>query len=267
MAPQSRGNKQTRKTEAQDQQAEWDSYSKGGMKFEPFVPLNDMQAELFNACLESPLVVAIGPAGVAKSFCEAAAMVRLIASQHSPITKAILTRSPVPTGHSTGFNPGTEQEKLLPWLSPILDNIKKTAKTPRGGDGFYNYLLSTGAVRMRELESIKGSSWDDTVIIGEECQEWTLEQLKNLSTRAGETSKVFLNGDVRQENERIKGSPFMRFIKAIRASNERIQAKIDAGEELEDWEIIVPVVEFRKEHCVRSGITRLMIEIFEFEGI
>lgn len=267
MAPQSKGNKSDRVKKADEQAHEWDSYAKGGMKFEPFIPLNDAQADLFNACLDAPLVIAIGPAGTAKSFCEAAAMVRLIASPHSPISKAILTRSPVPTGHSTGFNPGTEQEKLLPWLSPILDNIKKTCKTPSGSDGFYNYLLATGAVRMRELESIKGSSWDDTVILGEECQEMTLEQLKNLSTRAGETSKVFLNGDVRQENERIKGSPFMRFVKAIDASNKRIQQKINDGGEPEPWEIIVPIIEFKKEHCVRSGITRLMIEIFEFENI
>ncbi|QZI90501.1 hypothetical protein MYOV003v1_p0177 [Vibrio phage 207E48.1] len=253
--------KSDRKRLDNEKNAEFESYDKGQFKFEPFLPKNENQAELFYQGHTANMVIAIGPAGTGKSICEAAAAAKLIGDKQ--IDQIILTRNPLPTGRSTGFNPGTAEEKLLPWLSPIMSNLKKVMKTDKGNDGFFKYLMEKRAIRMLELESVKGSSFDDAFIIVEECQEMEMESLKNLSTRTGEGTTIVLNGDIAQGNSKLRTGDFDRFVSAVRKNNAKIQEKAESGETLEPWEQYIPVIEFTKDDCVRSGLCRQMLEIFE----
>lgn len=256
-----RAHKSDRKRGEAAQVAEFNKYEKGEFKFEPFLPKTENQSELYYQGLEANMVIAIGPAGTGKSICEAAAAAKLIADKH--IEQIILTRNPLPTGRSTGFNPGTAEEKLLPWLAPIMSNLKKVMKTDKGNDGFFSYLCEKRAIKMLELESVKGSSFDDAFIIVEECQEMEMESLKNLSTRTGENTTIVLNGDIAQGNSKLRTGDFDRFVEAIRKNNAKIRAKVDNGDRIEDWEQYIPIIEFTKEDCVRSGLCRQMLEIFE----
>ncbi|CAL9979508.1 PhoH-like phosphate starvation-inducible [Vibrio phage K469] len=240
---------------------QFEKFDKGQFKFEPFIPKTDNQGELFDQCVIANMVVAVGPAGTGKSICEAAAAAKLIGSK--AIDQIILTRNPLPTGRSTGFNPGTAEEKLLPWLAPIMSNLKKVMKTDKGNDGFFKYMMEKRAIKMLELESVKGSSFDDAFIIVEECQEMEMESLKNLSTRTGENTTIVLNGDMAQGNSKLRTGDFERFVDSIKKNNANIRRKIDNGERLEDWEQFIPVIEFTKEDCCRSGLCRQMLEIFE----
>lgn len=257
--------KSERKQAEMAKESEWQEYDKGQIRFEPFVPANELQDELFQAIGNCDLVIAVGPAGTGKSYVEAASALSAIGNKE--VDEIILTRSPIPTGRSTGFNPGTIEEKLAPWLAPIMSNLRKAAKTDKGNDGFFKYLMDKKQIRMQELESIKGSSFDNAVIIVEEAQEMTMEELKNVCTRAGQGTRIVLNGDVKQSNSKLRNCDFLEFIRGIEASNKRIEDKFEADngdpEALEEWEDVVPVIKFKKEHCVRSGICRLMLEIFE----
>ncbi|AUR97747.1 hypothetical protein NVP1244A_045 [Vibrio phage 1.244.A._10N.261.54.C3] len=253
--------KSDRKRQANEKADEFERFEKGHFKFEPFQPKTENQSELFYQAHSANMVIAVGPAGTGKSICEAAAAAKLIADKQ--IDQIILTRNPLPTGRTTGFNPGTAEEKLLPWLSPILSNLKKVMKTDKGNDGFFNYLMSKCAVKMLELESVKGSSFDDAFIIVEECQEMEIESLKNLTTRTGENTTIVLNGDISQTNSKLRTGDFDRFVEAVKANNKLIQEKAESGETLEPWEQYIPVIEFTKEDVVRSGLCRQMLEIFD----
>ncbi len=135
--------------------------------------------------MTSPLVIAQGTAGTAKSFVEASAAIELLTDKKSPVEQIIITRSPVPTGRSTGFKPGEADEKMAPWVAPIMDNILKATLSRKGGDGFFRYLKGAGKIKVLELESIKGTNIDNAVVIVEEGQELLMEELKNLVTRVG----------------------------------------------------------------------------------
>lgn len=228
-------------------------------KMLPFKAANETQQELYHQALNAPLTIAIGPAGTGKSFVGAYAACRLLVEKQ--IEKIILTRTPLPTGPSMGFFAGTGQEKMAVWLAPILGTIKKILKTPAGTDGYFNSLIEKGQIEFQPLETIKGSSFDDSFILVEEAQELTFEQLSSLTTRIGDNSHLFLNGDFAQYNTRNREPLALEgLVNVIREDHEFL----DRGYEVDEWESIrVPVIEFTSDEIVRSDITRKMVKLLE----
>lgn len=248
------GTTKTTRKAAATQKAE----SNKSYRLPAFRPENKKQAELFAATLTEPLVIATGPAGTGKSFVGAYAAVRLLVEKH--IDKIILTRNPLPTGTSLGFFAGSGDEKMAVWLGPIIGTIKKILRSEAGSDGFFNYLVEQKKIEYQPLETIKGSSFDNTFILVEESQELCYEQLKTLTTRIGDNSHLFLNGDYAQGNSRNRGEEaFRELVEMIKADHEYL----DKGFELEEWQQIrIPVVEFDETEIVRSDITRKMVSLW-----
>lgn len=260
--------KRERRDEQTRENMEFDEYDRGKMQLIPFVPLTQTQSLLYKTIFRHNIIFAIGPAGTAKSFTAAAAAIRMIAK--GDIDKIIITRNPVPTGYTTGFKPGTSQEKMTPWLSPILENLKACCESPNGKFGYFYYLLKNNKIEMMEPESVKGSNFKNTFVIIEESQEMTREQLKNLTTRRGEDSILYFDGDIAQGNERLKGSrDFEEFIKGIEKFNMRLdEGFVEGVTEEDEWaNIRVPVIKFEKKDCVRSGECRWFLEMFDDIGI
>lgn len=259
--------KKDRRNQQEERKNEFDRYSRGDFKVPKFTPLTHKQGILFKEIINNPLSIATGPAGTAKSYTGAAAAIHLLVK--GEIDKIIVTRNPVPTGFTTGLKPGTSDEKLAPWVAPILDNLKQCCESEDGGYGFYNYLVGTGKIRAVEMESIKGTNIRNAFFLVEESQECSLEQLKNLVTRSCEGSFVFLDGDVAQGNKRIGGSKdFHTFVDSVKSMNDKLDRNQIALGCSDDWaDIRVPVVEFDKNDNVRSGISRWMLEMFEAEGL
>ncbi|MGL4353128.1 MAG: PhoH family protein [Aeromonas popoffii] len=261
--------KSDRKQQRQLENNEFERFDKGHFNFNRFEPLTPRQDSLFKAIKMNPMVVAIGPAGTAKSYTAAAAAISLLNS--GQVDGIILTRNPVPTGYTTGLKPGTTEEKMAPWLAPILDNLRQACTSPDGNSGFFTYLLKNKKIEFQELETMKGANFKNKFVILEEGQEASLEQLKNISTRCVDGSWLYIDGDVAQGNSRLKnGQDFATFITSIRSMNK----KLDAGtvtmseEDAEDWgSMRVPVIEFDKNDCVRGGHCRWMLEMFETEGL
>lgn len=222
-----------------------------------FMPKNKKQQELYAAALQEPLIVATGPAGTGKSFVGAYAAARLLLERH--IDKIILTRSPLPTGPSMGFFAGSGDEKMAVWLSPVLGTLKKILKTANDSDGFFTYLVEQKKIEFQPLETVKGSSFDNSFILVEESQELSHEQLKTLTTRIGENSHLFLNGDFEQANSRNRDLAFRDLVNVLKEDAEYL----DRGFDLDDWEAIrVPVYEFDETEIVRSDITRKMVHLW-----
>ena len=261
--------KSDRKQQRQLENNESERFDKGHFNFNRFEPLTPRQDSLYKAIKMNPMVVAIGPAGTAKSYTAAAAAISLLNS--GQIDAIILTRNPVPTGYTTGLKPGTTEEKMAPWLAPILDNLKKACTSPEGNTGFFAYLVKNKKIQFHELETMKGMNFENKFVILEEAQEASLEQLKNISTRCTDGSWLYIDGDVAQGNSRLKnGQDFATFISAIRSMNNKLEASTVTMSEAdaEDWGgIRVPVIEFDKNDCVRGGHCRWMLEMFENEGL
>lgn len=98
---------QERKARERAEEEQFIRFEKGHFQFTPFQAKTERQLELYDACINSNMVIAVGPAGTGKSITEAAAAARLIADK--AIEEIILTRNPLPTGQTTGFNPGTPE--------------------------------------------------------------------------------------------------------------------------------------------------------------
>lgn len=244
--------KTQRKRINEDKQKELNEY-----KLKAFLPKNHKQKYLFQSCKTSPLTLGLGPAGTGKSYVGAYAACQMLIE--GTVDKIILTRNPLPTGSSVGFFAGSEDEKMAVWLGPIIGTIKKILNQYSGNDGYFKYLCANEEIQAIPMEVMKGYSFDDAFIIVEEAQECDIEQLKNLTTRTGENSYIFLNGDTKQKNSKLKGQGFSEFVDIIKSENEYSRTHAS-----EDWDKIqIPVVEFNSSECVRSPITKKLIHMFE----
>ena len=137
------------------------------------------------------LTFAIGPAGTGKTFLATILASRLLSEKK--IEKIILTRPAVEAGENLGFLPGDLQQKVDPYLRPLFDslhNIFGYEKT--------NALIEKGIIEVAPLAFMRGRTLDDALIILDEAQNVTKEQMRMFLTRLGERSKMVVNGDVTQ---------------------------------------------------------------------
>ncbi len=109
--------------------------------------------------------------------------------------KMVVSRPVQPMGRDIGFLPGTMEEKMLPWLKPIQDNIQFIM----GNDKLaLQQLMESGAVELEALTYIRGRSISNAFIIVDEAQNLTAHEVKTIITRAGEGTKIVLTGDIEQ---------------------------------------------------------------------
>jgi len=109
--------------------------------------------------------------------------------------KMVVSRPVQPMGKDIGFLPGTMEEKMLPWLKPIQDNIQFIV----GNDKMMiEQLMESGAIELEALTYIRGRSISNSYIIIDEAQNLTAHEVKTIITRAGEGTKVVLTGDIEQ---------------------------------------------------------------------
>lgn len=262
--------KSSRKAQEVQTNADWQEFSKGNFKYAPFDPLSQNQVLSYESALTNSLTLAVGPAGTGKSYAGASAAIRLLSERK--IEKIAITRSPLPTGTTAGFRPGDTYEKLMPYLMPLIHTFKKVLKTPSGSDGLFNYLWEKKVIEIQDLETIKGMSFDNTFLIVEEAQECDMEQLKNLLTRLSDSSYVFVNGDTKQSNGRLKENALERYLSCFRQYNTKLlaggldQYAVDGI--MPSWAKPVSIVEFTKEdRNGRGDHVRMMLEINDMFGL
>ena len=159
----------------------------------PITAKTQAQKELFKALHNYPLVVASGPAGTGKTYCcvgDASDALR-----KGDIKKICISRPYVGMGKSMGFRPGTEFDKLLPYVLPIFDVIQE-----RLGKGFVESQINNGNLELVPLETLRGRSFNDAVVLIDEAQNTTVDEMKSIVTRIGENSQLILMGDPNQKD-------------------------------------------------------------------
>ena len=113
-----------------------------------------------------------------------------------PLYKKLVVSRPVqPLGKDIGFLPGNLEEKMLPWLSPIQDNMQFLLGNDKAMLSSY---MEKGLIELEALTYIRGRSISNAYIIIDEAQNLTAHEVKTIITRVGENTKVVLTGDIEQ---------------------------------------------------------------------
>ena len=142
------------------------------------------------------VVSLVGRAGSGKTLCAiAAGLQQTIGLRENPYDRMIVSRPVQPLGKDIGFLPGTMEEKMLPWLMPIQDNLQFLVGGNRNTLQMY---MDQGKIEIEALTYIRGRSIANAFIIIDEAQNLTAHEIKTIMTRVGEGTKIVLTGDIEQ---------------------------------------------------------------------
>ena len=161
------------------------------------VAKTENQKNYIRSIVENDIIFCIGPAGSGKSYVAAGIACEYL--HRKEISKIIVTRPLICTGKDIGSLPGELSEKILPYLSPMKNNIEHFL-----GHRYYGYYFNEKKILFEPLELMRGSTFDDAIMILDEAQNCTLEQIKMFVTRIGQKSKVIINGDIDQTDLKNK---------------------------------------------------------------
>jgi len=139
-----------------------------------------------------PLVTLTGAPGSGKTFLTL--LIGIEAVTAGEYERIVITRSMQTVGKEIGFLPGDIDEKMSPWLGPIMDNFRHAYKDT----SYFKLMMDKGNVDVAPLSFIRGRSFPNSYIIVDEAQNATIHELKTIITRAGENSKIILMGDIEQ---------------------------------------------------------------------
>jgi len=185
-------------------------------------------------------VIAYGSAGTGKTCGAVGAALEWI--EKDKRKKVLVTRPNVSFAKEGGYLPGTEREKIDPWVRPIQQNLQFHGCNK----GAQECLEKSGRLQYLSLEFVQGLTFDDTFIIVDECQNMTMQQLKVFLTRVGKYSKVVLCGDIAQVSPKFKGSGLAELLQMIDYFN-----------------LNVHTIEFTKDDILRSEQCKAWISAFE----
>jgi len=203
------------------------------------IPHTQNQIKYLKAIEENDIVFGIGPAGTGKTFLAVAMAVKYLKEER--VERIILTRPAVEAGESLGYLPGTYEEKISPYLTPLYDalfNLLPAEKVQK--------LIEMKIVEIAPLAYMRGRTLSEAFIILDEAQNTTNVQMKMFLTRIGIRSKVVITGDITQidlpKNKESGLVVARRILKGIPG---------------------IEFVEFTKEDVVRHPLVKLIIEAYE----
>lgn len=156
-------------------------------------PKTDNQADYIRSIVENDVTLCSGPAGSGKSFIAAGYAAHAL--HRGEFEQVIVTRPLVSAGQEIGSLPGGLDEKIAPYLAPMQENIKNFL-----GRALYGQYSNSGQIRYEPLELLRGQTFDYALLLADESQNTTSDQLKMFMSRMGRNSKVIINGDPRQSD-------------------------------------------------------------------
>lgn len=194
-----------------------------------------------------------GSAGTGKSML--AAWWAATLKKEKKVDKIYLVRPAVVTGKSVGLLPGTEYEKLEPYFVQTLIHLETFM-----GKGFLQYCIDHEEVELKSGEYLRGRSFEDAIVLVEEAQNFTDNDLEMVLTRLGKNCTFILTGDEKQND--LNGRSGLK--STIQLINDTIDAAPEylTDEDLDIMEGAVGEVVFTPEDCVRDGLTRAFVKMY-----
>ncbi len=163
-------------------------------------PRTDNQKEYIRTIAENHITFCQGVAGSGKTHIAVGMALEYLLDEK--IKKIVVTRPVVESGEKIGYLPGTAEEKLHPYLLPLLDEINHFISPAQ-----YATLKINHKIEIVPLGLMRGRNFHDAFIVADECQNASYDQLKMLLTRLGMGSKMVLTGDISQSdlNRHLQG--------------------------------------------------------------
>lgn len=203
---------------------------------------NPNQERYITAIKHKPIIVGTGLAGTGKTFVATALAADMLKAKD--FERIVVTRPVLQADEDLGFLPGDISEKFAPYFRPVYEVLRE-----RLGSGYLGYCLKpeVETVLVAPFAYLRGMTFKDSIVLLDEAQNTTVNQMKLFLTRIGEGSKVIINGDVNQCD----------LPKGVKSG------LVDLLERLNINDVDIPVIEFTKEDSVRSPVCSLALKIYE----
>lgn len=205
-------------------------------------PMNENQKLYLKALGAHNQVIVCGYSGTGKTYIAATYAANMYANNQ--IDKIVITRPIVSVGKELGFFPGSLEEKMTPWVAPVMEVLIEQL-----GRGTVDTAIKNGNIEVAPLSTMRGRSFKNTFIILDEASNTTIAEMLMFLTRIGKNCKVVINGDVRQRDIKEQ-SGLSKVLHLIKKYNMEI-----------------PVVEFEVDDIVRSDLVKEWIKVFTEEGL
>ena len=157
----------------------------------PIIPRSENQLKLVEGFAKNDMVFAIGPAGSGKTYTAIALAVRAL--KNKEIKKIILSRPAVEAGEKLGFLPGDMKDKIDPYLQPLYDALQDMIPAAK-----LKEYMELNIIQIAPLAFMRGRTLNDAVVILDEAQNTTTQQIKMFLTRMGMNTKMIVTGDMTQ---------------------------------------------------------------------
>lgn len=204
-------------------------------------PRTQGQAEYINLLQTKDMVFCTGSAGSGKTYLAVAEALRLILNHKK--NKLIITRPVVEAGESLGYLPGALEDKIDPYLRPLRDAMEYILPVET-----VKRLFEAGIIEVAPLAYMRGRTLNNAVVILDEAQNATREQIKMFLTRMGENSKIFVTGDPSQ-------------IDLPKKSSSGLMHSISILYKIDD----IGFMELTADDVVRNSLVKKIVKAYEHE--
>ena len=181
-------------------------------------PIGDNQKEVFDSWKQGKHQFLFGSAGTGKTFISLYLALNEIFNPKTQVDKVILVRSLIPT-REIGFLPGDEEDKAALYQVPYQNMVQFMFQMPneQSFNNLYDKLKGQGSLYFLSTSFLRGLTFDDSLIIVDECQNLNFHELDTIITRVGQDSKIMFCGDFSQTdltktNERNGLHDFLRIL-------------------------------------------------------
>ncbi|MDE7179866.1 MAG: PhoH family protein [Muribaculaceae bacterium] len=210
-----------------------------GQNGKPISARNANQARMVKSFDENDLTFALGPAGTGKTYIAIALAVRAL--KNKEIRRLILSRPAVEAGEKLGFLPGDMKDKIDPYLQPLYDALEDMLPPLK-----LKEYMDADTIQIAPLAFMRGRTLNDAVIILDEAQNTTTQQMKMFLTRLGNNSKMVVTGDVTQiDLPRSTRSGLLSALRILRGVKG------------------IGLIEYEKKDIVRHPLVQRIVDAYE----
>ncbi|RJQ33140.1 MAG: PhoH family protein [Actinobacteria bacterium] len=199
------------------------------------------QKEYVESINKNTITFAIGPAGTGKTYLAMAQAVKAL--KEKQISRIILTRPAVEAGEKLGFLPGTLYEKVDPYLRPLFDALYDMMDAEK-----FQALIDRGTIEVAPLAYMRGRTLNNSLIILDEAQNTSPEQMKMFLTRLGFGSKMIITGDVTQIDLPHNQNSGLLVIKEILTQIDKVSFINLTGKDVVRHKLVQNIVEAYKKY-------------------
>ena len=188
-------------------------------------PITDNQKVVFDTYKKDKNQFLFGAAGTGKTFCALYLAIQSVLDLKTKYEKVILVRSLIPT-REIGFLPGDEEDKAALYQVPYQNMVQFMFEQPneQAFNNLYDRLKGQGTLYFLSTSFLRGLTFDNAIIIVDECQNMNFHELDTITTRVGQDSKIMFCGDfdqtdLQRTNERNGLHDFLRILNEMEEFN------------------------------------------------